>query len=373
MAASSGRNGAPLRQQLLEEAHQFDFFQAVRLLERFAHADGQRGAGPAEPVGYDYDPKKEAVRFRAFPSHRFPAGEIREIKPRPAAGEDSGPRGMDMTVAFMGLTGPCGVLPAHYTSLLIERIREKDFALRDFLDLFHHRAISLFYRAWEKYRFYAAYERAEIAEGPEGADLLTASLLSLVGLGTGGLRNRMAFDDQAFLFYGGHFSRRVPAAVSLEQIVGDDLGLPASVRQFLGRWLYLDREDQSAMPSPELPGGLNNQLGASVLLGERVWDAEGKFRVRLGPMTRDRFRQFVPDGPLLRPLSQMIRSYVGPQFDFDVQPVLAGEEVPWCVLGSTDADAPRLGWNIWIRSRPFERDVSDAVFSLEGESWITES
>ena len=69
------------------------------------------------------------------------------------------------------------------------------------------------------------------------------------------------------------------------------------------------------------------------------------------------------DDPLLR----------GPQFDFDVQPVLAGEEVPWCVLGSTDADAPRLGWNIWIRSRPFERDVSDAVFSLEGESWITES
>ena len=102
MAASSGRNGAPLRQQLLEEAHQFDFFQAVRLLERLAPADRPRGAARAEPVGYDYDPKKEAVRFRAFPSHRFPAGEIREIKPRPAAGEDSGPRGMDMTVAPWG-------------------------------------------------------------------------------------------------------------------------------------------------------------------------------------------------------------------------------------------------------------------------------
>ncbi|MDD4268206.1 MAG: type VI secretion system baseplate subunit TssG [Pirellulales bacterium] len=373
MATASRRDGAPLGQQLLEEPHAFDFFQAVRLLERLAHADGPRGAARAEPVGYDYDPKTEAVRFRAFPSHRFPAGEIHQIKPPPAAGEAVGPRGAEITVAFIGLTGPCGVLPAHYTSLLLERIREKDFALRDFLDLFHHRLVSLFYRAWEKYRFYAVYERAEIANAPENADLLTAGLLSLVGLGTGGLRNRMAFDDQAFLFYGGHFSRRVPAAVSLEQIVGDDLGLPASVRQFLGRWLYLGREDQSALPSPKLPEGLNNQLGASVLLGERVWDAEGKFRVRLGPMTRDRFRQFLPDGPLLRPLSQMIRAYVGPQFDFDVQPVLAGAEVPWCVLGGKDADAPRLGWNIWIRSRPFARDVSDAVFSLEGESWITES
>ncbi len=371
MATSSGRDGAPLRQQLLEEPHRFDFFQAVRLLERFAHADGQRGAGPAEPVGYDYDPKKEAVRFRAFPSHRFPAGEIREIKPRPAAGEDSGPRGTDMTVAFMGLTGPCGVLPTHYTSLLIERIREKDFALRDFLDLFHHRAISLFYRAWEKYRFHAAYERAEIAEGPEAADLLTASLLSLVGLGTGGLRNRMAFDDQAFLFYGGHFSRRVPAAVSLDRSSARSR-FAGSVRQFWGDgFTWTARISRPCLA--RAARGFEQSVGRERPVGRAVWDAEGKFRVRLGPMTRDRFRHFLPDGPLLRPLSQMIRSYVGPQFDFDVQPVLVGEEVPWCVLGSTDADAPRLGWNIWIRSRPFERDVSDAVFSLEGESWITES
>lgn len=373
MATASGRNGASLRRQLLEEAHRFEFFQAVRLLERLAGEDAPRAAAQGVPVGRDHDPKTEAVRFRAFPSHRFPAGEIREIGERPAEAGQAAPPGAEMTVAFIGLTGPCGVLPPHYTSLLIERIREKDYALRDFLDLFNHRVVSLFYRAWEKYRSFTAYERAQITKDPDDADLLTGSLFSLVGMGTAGIRGRMAFDDQAFLFYGGHFSRRLPSAVSLEQIVADDFDLPVCVRQFLGRWLYLDREDQSALPSPRLPAGLNTQLGVNVLVGERVWDVEGKFRVRVGPLKRDRFRELLPEGPLLRPLSQMIRSYVGPQFDFDVQLVLAGAEVPWCVLGSNDADAPRLGWNIWMRSGPFERDVSDAVFSLEGESWITES
>lgn len=372
MATAGGRDGAPLKQQLLEEAQKFDFFQAVRLLERLAREEADDGAAWDKPVGHDHDPKKEAIRFRAYPSHRFPAAEVREINehPKSAAGEPIG-SAREMTVAFMGLTGPCGVLPPHYTSLLIERIRAKDYALRDFFDLFNHRTISLFYRAWEKYRFFAGYERAGIA-GDAGDDLFTSSLFSVVGLGTGGLRERMAFDDQAFLFYGGHFSRCCPSAVSLEQIVADYFGLPVGVSQFLGRWLYLDREDQSAMPSGEFPGGLNNQLGANVLVGERIWDVEGKFRVRMGPMKLDRFREFMPTSRALRPLCQMIRSYVGPQFDFDVQLVLAGDEVPWCVLGSQGADAPRLGWNIWMRSRSFEHNVSDAVFSLEGESWITE-
>ena len=85
---------------------------------------------------------------------------------------------------FLGLTGPSGALPRHYTELLLQRIREKDFSLRDFLDLFNHRLISLFYRAWEKYNWPVAYERSQLDNPGGEPDPVTRSVYCLVGMGT---------------------------------------------------------------------------------------------------------------------------------------------------------------------------------------------
>ncbi len=368
MASASGRNRPPLSRELLTEAHRFDFFQAVRLLERAAREESPDDPRRRRrPVGWDHAPNREVIRFRALPSHSFPTGSISRIRmpAKPAEGEtpDLPP---EMIVAFMGLTGPNGALPQHYTSLLIERIREKDFSLRDFLDLFNHRTVSLFYRAWEKYRFAVAYERAKLSDADGREDLFTRCLYCLVGLGTGGLRARMAVDDEALLFYAGHFARYPRSAVALERMLSDYFELRVEVQQFQGQWLYLSRLDQSALAGAEFPQGLNSQLGTSVVIGERVWEVESKFRVRLGPLQYRQFRQFFPTGDALLPLCQLARTYAGPQFDFDVQPVLDRAEVPWCVLGGDGADAARLGWNTWIRSGPFDHDVDDALFSLEG-------
>jgi type VI secretion system protein ImpH len=366
MAAAGGRSRAPVSEQLLAEPYRFDFFQAVRLLERIGR-EASRDPLRRYPVGQDYWPKQEIVRFGVTPSLSFPAGPIGEIRraAEPVNEQLTG-RPPQMTVSFMGLTGPNGALPQHYTSLLIARVRAKDYALRDFLDLFNHRAVSLFYRAWEKYRFTIAYESAQTSPVPGAEDLFTRCLYCLIGLGTGGLRRRLAFDDEAFLFYAGHFAHYPRSAISLEMMLADYFELPVQVRQFLGQWLYLSKEDQSSLPCAPRPRGLNNQLGASLVIGERVWDVEGKFRVRLGPLGYRQFRRFMPSGDALQPLCQMVRAYVGPQFDFDAQPVLKAEEVPWCRLGGDGADPARLGWNTWVRSGPCSHDVDDAVFSWKG-------
>jgi len=386
MVPASGRNRAPLSQQLLDEAYRFDFFQAVRVIQRMAQERCLADTGPRQvSVGHDLAPKQEAVRFRAMPSHSFPTGAISRLRqPKRAQPDDTphqappeGPseagqqpevvRGpLEMIVAFMGLTGPSGVLPQHYTSLLIRRVREKDYALRDFLDLFNHRTISLFYRAWEKYRFPIGYERSQLAPGQREEDLFTHVLYCLLGLGTGGLRNRLEFDDEAFLFYAGHFSHHPRSAVSLETMLCDYFELPVGVKQFQGQWLRLSQHDQSSLPCPKHPQGRNMKLGANVVVGERVWEVGSKFRVRLGPLSYWQFCRFVPSGDALRPLAQMVRSYVGPHLDFDVQPVLEASEVPWCRLGGDGVVPSSLGWNTWIRSDPFQSDVDDAVFFLEG-------
>ena len=362
MAAARRRDRTPVACRLLAEPSRFDFFQAVRLLEWLARQEARMGARPAGyAVGEDHAPQHEAVRFRAIPALGFPAGPIAALAPPPAEPEGP-PRPVEMSVAALGLTGPSGALPAHYTALMIERIRAKDFTLRDFLDLFHHRIASLFYRAWEKYRFPIAYEGVERTGQPE-EDRFTQALYALVGLGTPGLRGRLSVDDEAVLFFGGYYAHWPRNAQSLERLLADYFEVPVEVRQFHGAWLYLAEEDQSCLPGKG-HSGRNHCLGRTLLAGSRVWDVENRFRIRLGPLGYAEFCRFLPSGDALRRLAELTRLYVGPQFDFDVQLVLRAEEVPWCRLGDR-ADPPRLGWTTWVRARAFSHDVDDPVFTLE--------
>ncbi len=298
------------------------------------------------------------AQFSDRPHQRNPPAQANRRRPAGAARDDHGLSG-----AHGSQRGPAATL--HHAADRAQSAA-KDYALRDFLDLFNHRVTSLFYRAWQKYRLPFVYEQLRWSSDEGADDLVTQCLYCLLGLGTGGLRGRLSFDDETFLFYAGHFAHHPRSAQALERILADYFELPVAVRQFQGQWLYLSEEDQSSLPCPRWPQGLNTQLSRSVVIGQRVWDVEGKFRVQVGPLGYLAFRRLMPFGDVLRPLSQMIRTYVGPQFDFDVQVVLKAAEVPCCRLGGEGTDPSRLGWNTWILSKTVVHDVSDAVFAWEG-------
>ncbi len=363
MAGTGGQPEPDLIQELLRHPEQFEFFQAVRIIERAA-AEQSRGR-IVNRVGGTEGPAGESVRFHALASLTFPAGQISSITgtmPVHAAEAHSAP--VDMTVPFMGLTGPEGVLPEHYTSLVIDRahLRLKDYTLREFFDLFNHRAISLFFRAWEKYRFPFAYERRQ-QEGTLEEDLFTTCLYSLVGMGPRSLRERFGFDDQVILYYGGLFAARFRNAVSLEQMLSDYFGLKAEVMQFQGQWLYLPEDSQTAMPSRARRGGLNLSLGDNAVAGSRVWDVQSRVRVRLGPLSRSQFSALLPGSPGLRCISEMIRLYIGVNLDFDVQLILQRKDVPLCRLNPDEGSRPQLGWNTWIGANSeLTLPACDAVF-----------
>jgi len=374
MATADGREGSDLSLTLFESAYQFDFFQAVRLLEQRQRERESQGAGQPDElqgeghgVGRDLHPSSEAVRFRALPSLSFPAGPIsavHDVPGAPASKREFLPP--EMVVSFLGLTGPNGALPRHYTELVLQRIREKDLSLRDFLDLFNHRLISLFYRAWEKYNWPVAYERAQL-DNPDGEpDPVTQSLYCLKGMGTTGLRGRLSVDDEVFLYYCGHYSHAPRSALALECLLAEHLEMKVTVLQCQGQWLSLEPDDQARMPYPTEPNGRNNQLGVSVVVGERIWDLQSKFRLRIGPLTWQQFRTLMPNGPALRPLCQMTRLYAGPTLDFDVQPILMPEEVPGCRLTPDSSRGPYLGWTTWLPAPavPSSQPIDDAVFQV---------
>ncbi|HEV3023695.1 MAG TPA: type VI secretion system baseplate subunit TssG [Pirellulales bacterium] len=375
MAVSSGRSERSLDRLLYDEAYRFNFFEAVRLLTRLAPE--------RVPVGQEGPARSEIVRFSAYVSLTFPASQIYDLV-RPKAPDDP-PK---MVVAFLGLIGPSAALPRYYTELVLERARRKDFTLRDFLYLFNHRLISLFYRAWEKYRVLSAYERAEIRSGQvrqRGSEALrdfvtvqrpqidrfSQCVLDLCGLGAASLRYsaeirhelrpRRAPADETLRFYAGLLAQRHRSAVGLETMLCDYFDAQIVVQQFRGQWLKLAPDDQSSFRADGLDG--NMELGRSTVVGERVWDAQSKFRLKIGPLRYRQFQDFLPSGTAYQPLERLTRLYVGQQFDFDVQLVLLAAEVPDCQLSNDPACCVRLGWDTWLFSRGFDDDVSDAVFS----------
>lgn len=324
---------------LARDPQSVHFFQAVRLLERL---EPDRSA-----VGRFGDPRAEVVRFSVPPSISFPASEIQRLD----FDGDGPPR---MAVNFLGLTGPTGVLPHQYTLHVAERVRARDTAMRDFLDLFHHRLVSLFYRAWEKYRFGVVHER-------DRADSLTAHLADMVGIGTPGLRARLGLHDETLLFYAGLLLPQQRSAVALEQLLTDYFEVPVTVEQFVGGWLPLGRQDQCAVGLRE---DASTQLGLGAVVGDEMWDPQGRVRLRIGPLSRARYDEFLPGGGALDRLRSLVRFYTDDQFDVDVQLVLARDEVPACVLGSQDDGALPLGWATWLRTRPFDHDADETVLTL---------
>ncbi|HMH44916.1 MAG TPA: type VI secretion system baseplate subunit TssG [Pyrinomonadaceae bacterium] len=334
MAAQSRTTDPPLAQQLFDEPYRFRFFQAVRLLERL-YAD-------RKPVGQDADASQEVVRFRTHQTFSFPSSEIHDL----ALNTEPDAKPPEMTVAFMGLTGPLGVLPHQYTELLMDRARYHNTAPWSFFDIFNHRLISLFYRVWEKYHFPIAYERT-------GEDNFTGYLFDLIGMGTNGLRGRFSFDDQALLFYGGLIAQRPHSATAIGAIASDYFGVPASTIQFPGEWLQLGDNATSL-------GTANSQLGITTIAGTRVWSDQSKFRIRIGPMTLKDFLRFVPVGNAYKPLTEIVRLLSGLEVGFDVQSVLKCEEVPFSVLGA-DENAPRLGWTSWLKTSEFQSDDDQVI------------
>ena len=339
MASESGRPDPSLEEVLFAEGYRFDFFQAVRLLE-LIYVE-------RKPVGRQASPSEEVVRFRTHLSLSFPPSAIQDLE-RPREGD----RPARLTAAFMGLMGPLGVLPRHYTELMLERARRHDSTLRDFLDLFDHRIISLFHRAWEKYRFHVAFERTVKSGG--GYDPFSLHLFDLIGMGTGGLRERLEFGDEALLFYAGLLGQHPRSASAIGSMLSDHFATPVAVAQFVGQWLEITEENRTRL------GGANSALGSSAVAGTRIWDQQAKFKLRVGPLGYGEFTRLLPGGDIYQPFVQLARFCAGQECDFDLQLVLKAADVPWCCLGDGRA---RLGFSTWLKTAEFERDADQVVFS----------
>ena len=311
-----------LFEMLSRAPEQFDFFQVMRRLESITCSDSSRPR-----FGAAARPVDEPIRLGQAASLAFAPRDLDGVDP-PRAGAP--PR---LNVNFFGLLGPNGPLPLHLTEYVRDRQRNAaDQTMIRFLNVFHHRMLMFFYRAWSSAEPTASHDRPE-------ADRFFTYVGALEGLGLPALRNRDDFPHDAKLFYAGRFSAQAHNAEGLCAIIGDFFQMPTRVEQFVGDWLDLPPEHRWRLGKPG-PVGL---LGVSATLGAHVWSRQHKFRVTLGPLTRNQFRRMLPGGQSLHRLRALVRNYIGEELRWDLRLFLEERvDHPW-QLGKSS-----MGWTSWL-------------------------
>ena len=330
-------------QAFFKEPFRIGFFQAVRLLRRMLPG--------RKPVGGFFPPASETARFVAHPSLAFPASEIQELS---VPADSASPAVMQ--VNFMGLSSPQGVLPTPYTELILERAQKKDNGLRDFLDIFNHRLISFFYRAWEKHHFFVPFELGE-------PDSITPLIMHLLGLGTDGLGKRQLVPDQALIFYSGLLAQKPRSAQNLKQLLADYFQVQVQIEQFVGKWVPLQKIDQTILDDFESP---MQRLGFGAIVGDEVWDQQSTVRVKLGPLAQQQYLSFLPreESEAYRDLKALLKFWGNDALDFEVELILQGDQTPGFDLGKEQDGGRLLGWTTWISNHPMERDPSEAILYI---------
>lgn len=345
VAGEDGDETADLIARTADRPSEAEFFQTVRLILRAARRAGEARAR----LGEEARPASEPVRLRAAAGMRYAAAEITAAQ----SAEGAKP---ELTVAFMGLTGPSGVLPDHYSDLVVQRRRARDPALAEFLDLFNHRSLSLFYRAWAKPRLPVRYEEAE----RPFADPFSSALASTMGLGLPAQREQASLGDGGLLGLAGSLGRRVRTPGAVRRLAAALLDAPVEIAEFHGRWIAIAPGERTRLAEPRPGDRAFSRLGDEAVAGVQAWDVQGRFRLRIGPLSLEDFRAFFrPDGPRAL-LDRVVREAVGPALDFDLQLVLRGDAVPSLQLDNPEAPA-LLSQTTWLGASPPGRDRDDSV------------
>jgi len=367
MSSSSWRKNSSVIAQLLDKPHAYSFFQAVRILERATLLKpnslilGERSLRAKNTIAGFVPPTTETIRISTNQSFTFPNAEIYSIEPNPHPGQV--PPWL-LHINFMGLTGCMGVMPYHYTELILQRLKQKDESLAHFLDLFNHRTISLFYQAATKYHLPIEYERKKLSlNSKKNRDPQTQALLSLIGLGTTGLENRLQIKDESLLFYSGLFTQQVRTTSGLKKILQDYFDIPVEIQEFIGQWQELIPDIRTRIASRTQPKGQNAKLGQSTMLGHKGWFAQGKIRISLGPLNREQFYKFAPGTAALRALNDMVRMYVGIEHDYDFTITVKRKDIPRKITLNKHA-SPIMGWNTWLSSSDKPIEDSDDILTI---------
>ena len=301
MEPGEGEEVPDLIKHLEKKSREFNFFQAVALLEEYF----QKRELATDPLN------SGKIKFSPDNSTAFPPSDIAAVSV-----DQNG--AINFLLSFMGLIGVSSPLP-HYFSEFATKQEDSETVLSDFLTIFNHRMYVFFYKAWKKYRLVSGLSNREFS------DLLyNMALLS-------GLSEKKIKGSKKLFAYTGIFAQPCRSAEGLKTVVSNFFNdIPVSITQWLPRW--------APVPVKHLKKvGVDSVLGKNSMIGTHIYDISGKFRITLGPLEKKTFETFLPEKANTEMLKEIINDYVTDPLEFDIEVTLKPADLVPVVLGSDDA------------------------------------
>lgn len=325
----------------LQAAKRHGFFSVMLLLDRLLR--------DRAPVGGEASPNEEAIRFRHDPSLTFSLSDIssiqrRTLPPDPTDFTDKPREQIEITTTFLGLVGAVSPLPEYFSEEVLQRMAD-DPRERDFLDIFHHRLISLFYRAWAKFDYPSTY-KADLS------DIWSRRLLSLLGFDPQEKPDGPRLPAWRVLRVAPLLAERHFTANALELALADGLALEdeqVAIEQFVGAWVPVALQQRTKL------GQANSGLGQDFLLGSKIFDRTTQINVVLGPLGREGYLRFYGGGEPMQHIQTTIATLVADPLEYDV--ILSLEKNAAPPLQLANSGDFRLGRNAWLGGQPKESRV----------------
>lgn len=306
-------------QPVLGNARRYNFFQLVDLIHRHHGDDLERAQ--------DEQPQQERIRFSASAGLGFPGSDVVS-----AASPEHEHAPYQLEVSFLGLHGAQSPLPGYYLEDLAWEAGQNLGVRRHFLDFFNHRLVTLFHRAWRKYRYYVRFQ-------PEASDGFSDHIFALVGLSDPKLRQATPVNWSKMLAYAGLMAGRSRSPEVVSGIIGHCFDLDSvEIEQWVLRKVDIPQDQQTQL------GRANGSLGDDTLIGASIRDRSGKFVLRIRNLDRQRVAKFLPDGEEHERLVKLVEFVTREQLAYDLELQMREKDVRPMELGKD----VRLGWNSFV-------------------------
>lgn len=320
MATPLRKQSPSIKKQLFDKPYEFEFSQAVKLLEiLYAHK---------EKIGIVPRSDLDAVRIKSTTFLSTPPSDLYSLSPPenenfPAI----------LNINFMGIAGQTGPLPNVYGELIMDRVKSKDYAFLEFLDLFNNRLNGIHYRIQVKYNISLSHSLPDKIEA--------AKVLKYFG----GLTQASPSTSQhiplrSYVKYAGLLWQKPRSAAGLHIVLEDYFQLPFEIEQFQGQWTILDQNQQTFIGKK----GQYDVLGEDAALGVKAWIHGEKIRLDIGPLDLETYISLLPGKEHNKRVAEFTRYYLGCENYFDYKLSLKRDHALPTKLDGKSV----LGWTAWM-------------------------